>query len=91
MGLEYVVVHVLMPFLVFRIKRMKEEILNPASGLPDEMLYGRAGYLYSLLLVQREVSCSHSLPHKFMLMRAKVYSVIKFSFCVCLNGGCKVR
>lgn len=43
---------------IARIKRMKEEILNPASGLPDEMLYGRAGYLYSLLLVQREVSPS---------------------------------
>lgn len=40
---------------ISRIKRMKEDVLNPASGLPDEILYGRAGYLYSLLLLQREV------------------------------------
>ena len=39
---------------------MKEDILNPASGLPDEMLYGRAGYLYALLLLQREVSYTHT-------------------------------
>lgn len=84
-NLKNVVLHVLlMPLLVYRIKRMKEEILNPASGLPDEMLYGRAGYLYSLLLVQREVSCPYPLPHnKLMLMGAKVYSIIKLSFCVC--------
>ncbi|KAG0714984.1 LanC-like protein 2 [Chionoecetes opilio] len=43
---------------ITRIKQMKKEMLNPTSGLPDEMLYGRAGFLYALLLLQKEVGRS---------------------------------
>ncbi|MPC34807.1 LanC-like protein 2 [Portunus trituberculatus] len=41
--------------LFTRIKDMKDHVLNPSNGLPDEMLYGRAGYLYALLLLQKEI------------------------------------
>ncbi|XP_063883577.1 lanC-like protein 2 isoform X1 [Scylla paramamosain] len=40
---------------ISRIKNRKDYVLNPSNGLPDEMLYGRAGYLYALLLLQKEI------------------------------------
>ncbi|KAK7082421.1 Glutathione S-transferase lancl1 [Halocaridina rubra] len=37
------------------LKKLERDVLNPSSGLPDEILYGRAGYLYALLFLQREI------------------------------------
>lgn len=30
-------------------------MLSPDSDIPDELLYGRAGYLYALLYVNKEI------------------------------------
>ncbi|XP_076047599.1 glutathione S-transferase LANCL1-like isoform X3 [Oratosquilla oratoria] len=38
-----------------RLNKLREEVLDIESGLPDELLYGRVGYLYALLLVQHKV------------------------------------
>lgn len=37
------------------IKEMEQSVLNIKSDLPDELLFGRAGYLYALLIIQQKV------------------------------------
>lgn len=39
-----------------RLLQLQQSVLSPDSELPDELLYGRAGYLYALLYVNREVA-----------------------------------
>lgn len=39
----------------FRLLRMQGDAVNPSSGLPDEYLYGRAGYLFALLYVNKHI------------------------------------
>ncbi|XP_070565574.1 lanC-like protein 2 [Ptychodera flava] len=41
--------------LLSKLKDMHVEVLSPEFGLPDEILYGKAGYLYSLLFVQKRL------------------------------------
>uniref|UniRef100_A0A8C8DSG9 LanC lantibiotic synthetase component C-like 2 (bacterial) n=1 Tax=Oryzias sinensis TaxID=183150 RepID=A0A8C8DSG9_9TELE len=36
-------------------KRLQHSVLSPDAELPDELLYGRAGYLYALLYVHKEI------------------------------------
>jgi hypothetical protein len=36
------------------VDKCSPSVLDLSSGVPDELLYGRAGFLYSLLFVQRE-------------------------------------
>ena len=38
--------------ICFRLHELKDTVLQD-ERLPDEMLYGRAGYLYSLLLLRK--------------------------------------
>jgi len=40
--------------LLTRIIQMEKEVCE-SSSLPNELLYGRAGYLYTLLLLQTEL------------------------------------
>ncbi|XP_069183111.1 LOW QUALITY PROTEIN: lanC-like protein 2 [Procambarus clarkii] len=40
---------------ITKIKELKREVLNTKSELPDELLYGRAGYLYALLFLQQKI------------------------------------
>ncbi|XP_071528976.1 lanC-like protein 2 [Panulirus ornatus] len=40
---------------IANIKEMERSVLNIKSDLPDELLYGRAGYLYGLLLIQQKI------------------------------------
>jgi hypothetical protein len=37
----------------FRLKKMLPQILNLSSDLPDEILYGRTGYLFALLYLNK--------------------------------------
>ena len=34
---------------------MHERVVDDRSGLPDEVLYGRSGYLYAVLFVQKHL------------------------------------
>lgn len=41
--------------LSFRLLQLQRSVLSPDSDIPDELLYGRAGYLYALLYVNKEM------------------------------------
>lgn len=43
-----------MPLSV-RLLQLQRSVLSPDSEMPDELLYGRAGYLYALLYVNKEI------------------------------------
>lgn len=38
-----------------RLLQLQHSVLSPDSDIPDELLYGRAGYLYALLYVNKEI------------------------------------
>lgn len=38
-----------------RLLQLQRSVLSPDSDVPDELLYGRAGYLYALLYVKKEL------------------------------------
>lgn len=38
-----------------RLLQLQRSVLSPDSDVPDELLYGRAGYLYALLYVNKEM------------------------------------
>ncbi len=39
----------------FRLLQLQRSVLSPDADVPDELLYGRAGYLYALLYVNKEI------------------------------------
>ena len=39
-----------------RLLQLQRAVLSPDSEVSDELLYGRAGYLYALLYVNKEIS-----------------------------------
>ncbi|XP_006624620.1 glutathione S-transferase LANCL1 isoform X1 [Apis dorsata] len=41
--------------IISRIKSLSSYVLDENSGLPDELLYGRAGYLFSLLFLNSNI------------------------------------
>lgn len=43
------------PFLLGRLLQLQRSIVCQDSDLPDELLYGRAGYLYALLYLNTEI------------------------------------
>jgi len=46
---------------IIPILKMAPEVCRPDSNLPDELLYGRAGYLFTLLMLRQELG-SNSVP-----------------------------
>lgn len=38
-----------------RLLQLQRSVLSPDSDVPDELLYGRTGYLYALLYVNKEL------------------------------------
>ena len=56
------------------ILAMASEVCDLPSSLPDELLYGRAGYLYTLLYLRRELGDS-SIPS--MVIRQVVEAIIR--------------
>uniref|UniRef100_A0A8P4KRC4 LanC-like protein 2 n=1 Tax=Dicentrarchus labrax TaxID=13489 RepID=A0A8P4KRC4_DICLA len=38
-----------------RLLQLQRSVLSPDSDIPDELLYGRAGYLYALLYINKEI------------------------------------
>ncbi|XP_043587372.1 lanC-like protein 2 isoform X2 [Bombus pyrosoma] len=42
--------------MISKIKSLQSVVLNERSDLPDELLYGRAGYLFSLLFLNSNIS-----------------------------------
>ncbi|XP_053714791.1 lanC-like protein 2 [Synchiropus splendidus] len=43
---------------VSRLLQLQRSVLSPDNEMPDELLYGRAGYLYALLYVNKEIGAS---------------------------------
>lgn len=41
---------------ISKLLQLQRSVLSPDSDVPDELLYGRAGYLYALLYVNREIA-----------------------------------
>ncbi|KAM9337790.1 lanC-like protein 2 [Symphorus nematophorus] len=41
-----------------RLLQLQRSVLSPDSEMPDELLYGRAGYLYALLYVNKEIGAN---------------------------------
>ncbi|XP_077978325.1 lanC-like protein 2 [Glandiceps talaboti] len=41
--------------LLNKLKDMQVQVTSPEYGLPDEILYGKSGYLYALLFVQKQL------------------------------------
>lgn len=39
----------------FRLLQLQRSVLSPDSDMPDELLYGRAGYLFALLYINKEI------------------------------------
>ncbi|XP_043527978.1 lanC-like protein 2 isoform X1 [Frieseomelitta varia] len=42
--------------MISKVKSLSSVVLNESSDLPDELLYGRAGYLFSLLFLNSNIS-----------------------------------
>ncbi|KAL2085371.1 hypothetical protein ACEWY4_018691 [Coilia grayii] len=40
---------------ISKLLQLQRSVLSPDSDVPDELLYGRAGYLYALLYVNKEI------------------------------------
>lgn len=38
-----------------RLLQLQRSVLSPDPEMPDELLYGRAGYLYALLYINKEI------------------------------------
>lgn len=43
-------------FKIYRLKSLSIYVLDKHNDIPDELLYGRAGYLASLLYVNANIS-----------------------------------
>lgn len=43
------------PLAVCRLLQLQRTVVSTDSELPDELLYGRAGYLYALLYLNMEI------------------------------------
>lgn len=41
--------------IFFRLLQLQRSVLSPDSDMPDELLYGRAGYLFALLYINKEI------------------------------------
>ncbi|XP_017292405.1 lanC-like protein 2 [Kryptolebias marmoratus] len=41
-----------------RLIQLQRSVLSPDAEMPDELLYGRAGYLYSLLYINKEIGAN---------------------------------
>ncbi|KAL1463038.1 hypothetical protein WDU94_014830 [Cyamophila willieti] len=59
---------------VEKLKSLAPHVIDLNSDIPDEILYGRAGYLYSLLFVNKNVKSTHV---DTALIRQVVESILK--------------
>lgn len=57
--------------LLLRIKSLSSYVLDESSDLPDELLYGRAGYLFSALFLNNNISPP---PIEDELIKQVIYS-----------------
>lgn len=46
----------LINILYYRLKSLDKDVLNVLSDLPNEYLYGRAGYLFAILYANKNVA-----------------------------------
>lgn len=53
----FLMILLLFPLILgsFRLLQLQRSVISPDSDIPDELLYGRAGYLYALLYVSKEI------------------------------------
>jgi len=49
----YFTFHFISILYFFRLKKMLPQVLDLRSDLPDEILYGRTGYLFALLYLNK--------------------------------------
>lgn len=59
---------------VARLLQLQRIVLSPDSDLPDELLYGKAGYLYALLYLNTEIG-PDTVPHS--VIKEVVNSIIE--------------
>jgi hypothetical protein len=50
---NFFIVHFISVLYFFRLKKMLPQVLDVRSDLPDEILYGRTGYLFALLYLNK--------------------------------------
>lgn len=60
--------------MILKLKSLSDYVLEENEHLPDELLYGRAGYLYCLLFVNKNVTPS---PFDDFLIKQVVQSILK--------------
>ncbi|CAL7935428.1 unnamed protein product [Xylocopa violacea] len=63
--------------MILKIKSLSPIVLNESNDLPDELLYGRAGYLFSLLFLNANIS---SAPIEDELIKQVVALIIKSGY-----------
>ena len=50
---NFFIFHFISVLHFFRLKKMLSQVLDRRSDLPDEILYGRTGYLFALLYLNK--------------------------------------
>ena len=50
---NFFIFHFISVLYFFRLKKMLPQVLDRRSDLPDEILYGRTGYLFALLYLNK--------------------------------------
>jgi len=50
---NFFIFHIISVLYFFRLKKMLPQVLDRRSDLPDEILYGRTGYLFALLYLNK--------------------------------------
>lgn len=48
-----------------RLLQYHQRVVQGAGGLPDELLYGRVGYLFSLVFVNQKLG-QHRIPLQYI-------------------------
>lgn len=70
---------------VFRLLQLQRSVLSPDSDIPDELLYGRAGYLYALLYVSKEIG-PDAVDETTIAKVILTLFMIKVGFCSYINA-----
>lgn len=60
-----------------RLISLNTDVLNPKSDLPNELLYGRVGYLYALLFINTHIEPA---PVDDKLIREVILVICLFCF-----------
>uniref|UniRef100_A0A8C6LK35 LanC lantibiotic synthetase component C-like 2 (bacterial) n=1 Tax=Nothobranchius furzeri TaxID=105023 RepID=A0A8C6LK35_NOTFU len=81
-----------------RLLQLQRSVVGPDAEMPDELLYGRAGYLYALLYVNKEIG-ANAVDDNFVKKKKKknspkmrlIYVVFSSSLYILWLPGSKVH